>query len=43
MTNCIQESIEFPPVKCRRIEANFQGGDIISDGEVLLLREVDRR
>jgi len=29
--------------KRRSVEANFQGGDITSDGGVLLLRQVDRR
>ena len=43
MTNCTQESFEFPPLKGRQVEANFQGGDITSDGGVLLLRQVDHR
>ncbi len=43
MTNCTQESFEFPPLKGLQIEANFQGGDITSDGGVLLLRQVDHR
>ena len=43
MTNCIQESFVFPGCKGRRIEASFEGGDITSDGGVLLLRQVDRR
>ena len=42
MTNCIQESFVFPGCKGRRIEASFEGGDITSDGGVLLLRQVDR-
>ena len=42
MTNCIQESLAFPGCKGRQIEASFQGGDITSDGGVLLLRQVDR-
>ncbi len=43
MTNCTQESFDFPPLKGRQIETNFQGGDITSDGGVLLLRQVDAR
>ena len=43
MTNCTQESFEFPAVKRRKVEAEFSGGDISSDGGVLLLRQVDRR
>jgi hypothetical protein len=42
MTNCTQESFAFPGSKGRRIEASFQGGDITSDGGVLLLRQADR-
>lgn len=43
MTNCTQESFQFPVCKRRRVEANFQGGDITSDGGVLLLQQIDRR
>ena len=43
MTNCTQESFQFPVLKRRIVEANFQGGDITSDGGVLLLQQVDRR
>ena len=42
MTNCSQETVSFPGCKNRRIEASFTGGDITSDGGVLLLRQVDR-
>ena len=42
VTNCTQESFQFPAVNRRRVEANFQGGDITSDGGVLLLRQIDR-
>ena len=40
MTNCTQDSIEFPDCKRRHVEANFQGGDIISDGRMLRFRRV---
>ena len=43
MTQCTQESFTFPVCKRRTVEANFQGGDITSDGGVLLLRQADRR
>ena len=43
MTKCTQESFDFPPLKRHRIEARFSGGDITSDGGLLLLRQVDRR
>lgn len=43
MTNCTQEWIKFPACKRRRVEANFRGGDITSDGGVLLLRQIDQR
>jgi len=43
MTECTQVSFDFPPVKRRRIEAQFSGGDITSDGGLLLLRQADRR
>jgi hypothetical protein len=42
MTNCIQETFAFPGCKGRRIEASFSGGDLSSDGGVLLLRQADR-
>ncbi len=42
MTNCTQQSFAFPVCKRRAVEANFQGGDITSNGGVLLLRQVDR-
>lgn len=43
MPNCTQQSFSFPPLKRRKIEAEFSGGDITSDGGVLLLREVDKK
>ena len=42
MTNCTQKALQFPACKRRAIEVNFQGGDITSDGGVLLLRQIDR-
>jgi len=43
VTNCTQNSFDFPPLKRRQVEANFQGGAITSDGGVLLLRQVDQK
>jgi hypothetical protein len=43
VTNCTQESFQFPVCKRRRVETNFQGGEITSDGGVLLLQQVDRQ
>lgn len=43
MPNCTKESFNFPPLKRRIIEAGFDGGEVSSDGGVLLLRDVDRR
>ena len=42
MTDCIQERLPFPRCKGRRVEASFSGGDITSNGGVLLLRQADR-
>jgi len=47
MTECNQESFEFPALKSnkttRKIEVNFSGGEVSGDGGVMLLREVDRK
>jgi len=43
VTECTQESFDFPACKRRRIEARFNGGDITSDGGVLLLRQADHQ
>jgi len=43
VTNCTQKSFQFPALKRRIVEANFKGGDITSNGGVLLLQQVDRR
>ena len=42
MTDCTQTTRSFPPVKRRQVEVNFQGGDVTSNGGVLLLRQADR-
>lgn len=43
MTNCIPLSYQFSKIKNRQIEINFTGGEISSDGGLLLLREADRK
>lgn len=43
MTNCTKDSFEFPAHKRRIIEASFSGGEVSSDGGLLLLRDLDRR
>jgi hypothetical protein len=43
MAECKQISFGFPTCKSRKVLADFKGGDVTSDGGVLLLRQVDRR
>ena len=43
MTESNKKFIEFPSCKRRKVQANFSGGDVTSDGGSLLLRQVDRR
>ena len=43
MTNRSAEQVEFPACRGRRVEAEFSGGAVSSEGGVLLLRQVDRR
>ena len=43
MTVCTTKIIEYSRCKRRKVQAEFSGGDITSDGGVMLLREVDRR
>jgi Transposase DDE domain group 1 len=42
MTDCSQLCFEFPGFGGRKIQADFGGGNVSSDGGVLLLRQVDR-
>lgn len=42
MTECQQEFLSFPSFDGRKIEANFQGGAVSSDGGLILLRQADR-
>ena len=43
MTECTTEKLIFEGVGRRRVEADFSGGQVSSDGGVLLVREADRR
>jgi hypothetical protein len=43
MPKCTEERIELGRVGRRVIEAAFDGGDLVSDGGVVLLRQVDER
>jgi len=43
MADCTQTELTFPSFDRRKIEANFAGGDVSSDGGILLLRAADRR
>ena len=42
MTNCTSKQIEFEPFKRHRVEVNFDGGDVSSDGGLPLLRKLER-
>ena len=41
MTKYIQAWLRFPGCQCRRVEADFSGGEITGDAGVLLLRQAD--
>ena len=43
MSKCTDETVQFGRVGRRIVEAAFDGGDIVSDGGVLLLRQLDER
>ena len=43
MPNCNQKEFGFPSFDRRKIEATFGGGEVSSDGGIMLLREADRR
>lgn len=43
MTYCTTKRIQFSSCQKRKVLANFTGGDITSDGGILLLREVDKK
>ena len=43
MPNCTKAGVGFGRLGRREIQVNFEGGDISTEGGVLLLRQVDRR
>jgi len=43
MTNYNPKPIHFSPFRGKKIAVNFDGGDITSDGGLLLLRETDKK
>lgn len=43
MAICTAEQLSFPSISRKNVQADFQGGDVSSDGGVLLLRQMDRR
>jgi hypothetical protein len=43
MANCTSNTLQFPSCKSKKVELNFKGGHVTSDGGVLLLRQVDQR
>jgi len=42
MTIC-SKPIHFSNSKNRKVEANFSGGNVTSDGGIMLIREMDNR
>ncbi len=42
MPDCNAELFEFPSFDRRKIEASFSGGEVSSDGGVMVLRQADR-
>ena len=43
MPDCTVEEAKFEQLGRRRVEASFEGGEISSDGGLLLLRKLERR
>lgn len=43
MTNCTKYPIIFPSIKNKKIVGNFKGGEVTSDGGMLLLRSIDKK
>ncbi len=43
MSDCTSKQIEFEPFRRRRVQASFDGGEVSSDGGLLLIRKLERR
>jgi len=43
MTDCSTTSVQLPANKGRKVEINFEGGDVTSDGGILLLSQIDQK
>jgi hypothetical protein len=43
MPDCTEDKIEFGRLGRRLIEADFSGGDLSSDGGMMLLKQLDER
>lgn len=43
VTDCTTKNIQFSSCLKRKVEANFEGGDITSDAGLLFLREIDKK
>ncbi len=43
MTKCYHTALSFPSVKRRKVEADFRGGDITSNGGIPFLSQVDQQ
>jgi hypothetical protein len=42
MTDCNQLVLRFPECKSKKVQVSFDGGEVTSDGGLLLLRQADR-
>ena len=42
MAECSQLGFELAGLKDKKIEGNFEGGNVTSDGGLVVLRQVDR-
>jgi len=43
MTDCFPSLIYLPVFKGRKVEVNFEGGDVTSDGGIVLLQQIDQK
>lgn len=43
MPNCTEKLFTYQAFDCRKIESSFTGGEVSSDGGVMLLRQVDKK